>query len=452
MTSLPAALESLKLVALETTPIAWAERQGWKLRRASSSEMVGACPQEGIGDDRFSINIRTGAWSCRKCGIGGHDVIYLVMWSEGRKFVDALERITGQKPDREISADELADQRRRADEEQDRRDAAAAEFREKARKAGFGVWGKSRRPDWRAGLNGGASQNGSSHAVGPVISYLEKRGIPVARLLEAAPSGPVLHEIKLHPWREEATDDIGRKSWIIMAETGCMVACVQLADGRFGAVHQTWLDPSQPKGRLVLPDDMKGKPRPTKKVLGAKKGGAIRLYTPPNLAEWWAVGAEGARQLAGPAGCTRPKFRIVMGEGIETTLTAMAHAFEPDTAYWAGVDLGNMSGRAYRGADGKLDHGLPDLEDRDCFLPPDWCEELVYLADGDDADNRTIAKLERGLLRAQALRQLATDAWDRAATRQGARDSLGARPPPLAIAYVPPLEPGKDLNDLVRLA
>lgn len=400
MTQLPAALESLKLVALETTPIAWAERQGWKLRRASSSEMVGACPQEGIGDDRFSINIRTGAWSCRKCGIGGHDVIYLVMWSEGRKFVDALERITGQKPDREISADELADQRRRADEEQDRRDAAAAEFREKARKAGFGVWGKSRRPDWRE--------------PGPVSGYLEKRGIPVAKLLEAAPAGPVLHEIKLHPWREEATDDIGRKSWITMAETGCMVACVQLADGRFGAVHQTWLDPSQPKGRLVLPDDMKGKPRPTKKVLGAKKGGAIRLFTPP-----------------------APK-RIVMGEGIETTLTAMAHAFEQDTAYWAGVDLGNMSGRAYRGADGKLDHGLPDLDDRDCFLPPDWCEELVYLADGDDADNRTIAKLERGLLRAQALRQLATDA--------------GAALPVLAIAYVPPLEPGKDLNDLVRLA
>lgn len=400
MTQLPPALESLKLAALETSPIAWAERQGWKLRRASSSEMVGACPQEGIGDDRFSINTRTGAWSCRKCGVGGHDVIYLVMWSEGRRFVDALERITGQKPDRQISADELADQRRRADAEQARRDAAAAEFREKARKAGYGIWERSKRPDW-------------SDRFSPVARYLEKRGIPVAKLLEAAPTGPVLHEIKVHPWREETTDDLGRKNWITMAETGAMIACVQLSDGRFGAVHQTWIDTDQPKGRLVLPDDDKGKPRPTKKVLGAKKGGAIRLYTPP-----------------------APK-RIVMGEGIETTLTAMAHAFELDTAYWAGVDLGNMSGRAYRGGDGKLDQGLPDLDDRDCFLPPDWCEELIYLADGDDVDNKTIAKVERGLIRAQALRQVAINA--------------GATLQALSIAYVPPLEPGKDLNDLVRI-
>lgn len=402
MTQLPPALESLKLAALEVTPIAWAERQGWKLRRASSSEMVGACPAEGMGDDRFSINTRTGAWQCRRCGVGGHDVIHLVMWSENRKFVDALERITGQRPDREVSPAELAEQRRRADEDQAKRDKASAEFREKARKAGFAIWEKSVRPDWDA------------DRPGPVARYLEKRGIPVAKLLSAAPAGPVLHEIKLHPWREEISGpDDSRKYWTTMAETGAMIACVQLADGRFGAVHQTWIDTDQPKGRLVLPDDEKGKPRPTKKVLGAKKGGAIRLYTPP-----------------------APK-RIVMGEGIETTLTAMAHAFESDTAYWAGVDLGNMSGRAYRGTDGKLDHGLPDLDDRECFLPPEWCEELIYLADGDDVDNKTIAKVERGLLRAQALRQLAIDA--------------GGKVPVLGIAYVPPLEPGKDLNDLVRM-
>lgn len=401
MSPLPPNLESAKLRALEVTPIAWAEKQGWKLRRASSSEMVGACPLEGIGDDRFSINVRTGAWSCRKCGLGGHDVIHLVMWSENRKFVDALERINGEKPGRDVSAEELDEQRRKADQEQARRDAASAEFREKARKAGFGIWEKSKRPDW-------------TDRFSPVARYLEKRGIPVAKLLEAAPAGPVLHEIKLHPWREETTDDLGRKNWITMAETGAMIACVQLADGKFGAVHQTWIDTDQPKGRLVLPDDEKGKPRPTKKVLGAKKGGAIRLFTPK-----------------------APK-RIVMGEGIETTLTAMAHAFEPDTAYWAGVDLGNMSGRAYRGvSDGKLVHELPDLDDRECFLPPDWCEELVYLADGDDVDNKTIAKVERGLLRAQALRQVAIDA--------------GAALPALSIAYVPPLEPGKDLNDLVRM-
>jgi hypothetical protein len=410
MSQLPPNLESLKLLALEVTPISWAERQGWKLRRASSAEMVGACPQEGFGDDRFSINTRTGAWQCRKCGVGGHDVIHLVMWSEGCKFVEALERITGQKPERDVTEAQLAEQRRKADADEARREEQAAAFREKARKWGFEIWSKGAKPDWSVDLGG------PTHLVGPVVRYLEKRGIPVSKLLDATNAvGPVLREIKLHPWREEVADPSdGRKHWVTLADTGCMLACVQLPDGRFGAVHQTWLDPSQPKGRLVLPDDDKGKPRPTKKVLGAKKGGAIRLYTPP-------AGAK----------------RIVMGEGIETTLTAMAHAFEADTAYWAGVDLGNMSGRAYRGGDGKLVHDLPDLDDRDCFLPPDWCEELVYLADGDDVDNKTIAKVERGLLRAQALRQLAIDG--------------GAKLPALAIAYVPPLEPGKDLNDLVRL-
>ncbi len=402
MSPLPPNLESAKLRALEVTPIAWAEKQGWKLRRASSAEMVGACPQEGIGDDRFSINTRTGAWQCRKCGIGGHDVIHLVRWSEGVNFVDALERINGEKPGRDVTAEELDEQRRKADADQQKRDADAAAFREKAREAGFDIWERSRRPDW-------------TERFSPVARYLEFRGIPVAKLFEVAPAGPVLHEIKLHPWREQVTStEDGRKYWTTLRETGAMIACVQLPDNRFGAVHQTWIDTDQPKGRLVLPDDDKGKPRPTKKVLGAKKGGAIRLFTPK-----------------------APK-RIVMGEGIETTLTAMAHAFEADTAYWAGVDLGNMSGRAYRGAsDGKLVPELPDLDDRDCFLPPDWCEELVYLADGDDVDNKTIAKVERGLLRAQALRQLAIDG--------------GAVLPALSIAYVPPLEPGKDLNDLVRM-
>src|SRR3569623_293043 len=109
-------------------------------------------------------------------------------------------------------------------------------------------------------------------------------------------------------------------------------------------------------------------------------GGAIRLHTPA-----------GAR-------------RLVMGEGIETTLTAFVHAYEPGTAYWAGVDLGNMSGKAAREADMHFIHDQPDMEDLDCFLPPEWVEELVYLCEGDEPAKRPIEKVTRGLRRAARLR------------------------------------------------
>jgi hypothetical protein len=129
--------------------------------------------------------------------------------------------------------------------------------------------------------------------------------------------------------------------------------------------------------------------------------------------------------------------RIVMGEGIETTLTALAHNFEPETAYWAGVDLGNMAGRAARAETGGQLWDQPDLDDLDCFLPPDWCEELVYLCDSDEASNHTEEKVIRGLRRALILRERAREA--------------NAALPALTVSYVPPLGDGKDLNDLVRV-
>jgi hypothetical protein len=98
--------------------------------------------------------------------------------------------------------------------------------------------------------------------------------------------------------------------------------------------------------------------------------------------------------------------RIVMGEGIETTLTPFCHAFEPDTAYWAAGDLGNMSGKAfYRLA--RRHEDRPDMADFGCFLAPDWCEELVFLAENDEPRKHAIEKCVRGLLRNRWLRELA---------------------------------------------
>jgi hypothetical protein len=75
------------------------------------------------------------------------------------------------------------------------------------------------------------------------------------------------------------------------------------------------------------------------------------------------------------------------------------------------------------------------MADLDCFLPPDWVEELVYLCDGDEPEKHTLEKVTRGLRRALRLR---TEA-------RRERPDL----PDLQIKMVPPGEAGTDLNSIV---
>ena len=54
------------------------------------------CPDSG--DDRFWVDIRKNTWGCRHCGKRAEDVIALVMAVSGLKFLDACERLTGERP------------------------------------------------------------------------------------------------------------------------------------------------------------------------------------------------------------------------------------------------------------------------------------------------------------------------------------------------------------------
>jgi hypothetical protein len=386
--TLPDHLAALRDEAQRTSCDSWAIRRRWPLGRGI--DRAGPCPRCG-GKDRFSVHTKKNSFNCRGCGIKGHGVIDLVMATDGVDFTKACEIITGRRASDPVDEAQLARIRQESAREEERRVQEADRYREQARKAGYDIWKDAVPVTWADGW--------------PVHEYLARRGLPVAASL--AHETLLLREHGDLPWREKAGG-----TWTIVHRGPAMVAAVIRPDGRFGAVHQTWLDPAQPNGKLILPTDADGRDRPSKKVLGSKKGGAIRLYTP-----------EGAK-------------RIVMGEGIETTLTALIHAYEPDTAYWAGVDVGNMAGRAFRDEEGRQVHGEPDMTDHDCFLPPEWCEDLIYLCDGDDADRHTEDKMARGLERARRLRADAIAA--------------GANLPALDVAYVPPLEPGKDLNDLVR--
>ena len=407
--SLPPHLEALRDEALRISCDRWAIQKRWKLSKGI--DRAWPCPVCG-GTDRFSIHTKKNTFNCRRCGISGGGVIDLVIKTENVDFTRACEIGTGRKASDPVDEKRMAEMRARNEADERRRAEDVERYREKARKRAYEIWRSGLSPSWWP-----ASLESA------VAAYLRQRGIRLGMGEHETVRGDMiaLREDRL-PWKEKQGS-----TWVTLAEGPVMLAAVQRPDGTFGAVHQTWLDPAQPKGKLVLPLDPEGNERPSKKVLGVKKGGAIRLYTPDAC----------RRADAGVVETRIRPRRLVMGEGIETTLTPLAHNFEPDTAYWAGVDLGNMAGKAARSESGGQVYDQPDMQDSDCFVPPDWCEELVFLAEGDSPENHAEEKIIRGLRRALRYRQL--------------RCEINPELPPLAASYVPAPGDGMDLNDLVRV-
>ena len=392
--SLPAHLAALRDEALRVTCEGWAIQKRWTLTKGR--DRSGPCPKCG-GDDRFSINTIKNLFNCRGCGISGEGVIALVMKTEDLEFVAACERITGRSAEAPIDPERAAENARALEERKRQDDATAEEFRRKAREAGNWIYGSGVVPS----------------AGGPVRAYLAMRALEFTGVA-ALDQLPVRERLDL-PYVEtngrggyETLHTGPAMMWPILLPARLVQAGDPL--GRFGGVHQTWIDLDQPKGKLVMFDHDRGdKQLPAKKMRGTKQGGMIPIYTP-----------KGAR-------------RIVMGEGIETTATPLCHAFELGTAYWAAGDLGNMSGKAfYRFA--KRHEDLPDMTDLGCFLVPDWCEELVYLAENDEPEKKMIEKCRRGLLRNRWLREIA----------RRNRPEL----PPLRTVLVRPDGGLSDLNDV----
>lgn len=383
--SLPDHLVSIRDEALRTSCDSWAIRKKWKLSKGR--DRSGPCPKCG-GDDRFSINTVKNVFNCRAdCGVRGEGVIALVMTTQDVGFTEACEIITGRSA--EAPPDPERDRlNAEANEKAEREKAEVAErYRQQARRDAHGVWMSGRQPQER----------------GQVLTYLTVcRGLDL--MAHPAIGGlnglRMIREIDRLPFLEEGEGPDGRKVWNTLHNGPAMLLPIilparlcQAGDplGQFGGVHRTWIDLTRPKGRLVLPLTASGKDRPTKKMLGAKQGGAIPLYTP------------------------KTPRRIVMGEGAETTLTPFCLAFEPDTAYWAGGDVGNMAGKAARDASGKWLHDQPDMDDLGCFIAPEWCEELVFLGEADEPGKHQREKCIRGLRRSLRLR------------------------PGLKITYVPPV-------------
>lgn len=389
--TLPDHLAALRDEALQTTCASWAQRKGWKLSKGSIYR-TGPCPMPGCGGtDRFNINAQLNLFKCRQCGISGEGVIKLVMITESISFTEACELITGRTADAPRDLEKEAEIRRRNEAAEADRQREAERYRQKARSDGYAIWNSASRDPAR-----------------PVIAeYLMMRGLLTPTLMD------LWEKIRLreHPDLPYAVA-LRTGGYQRVASGPAMLAAVVMPDGHFGAVHRTWLDLKQPKGKIAVPHPEKpGELVDPKKSLGIKQGGAIRLYTPDN-----------------------PR-RIIMGEGIETTLTPMVHDFEPDTAYWAGVDVGNMAGKAALSERGGQIQSEPDMAELECFIPPDWCEELIYLGETEAPGRNTVAKLTRGLKRAARLRDMA-------------RKDNPELPVLLTELVEPPADAG-DINDLV---
>jgi hypothetical protein len=98
-----------------------------------------------------------------------------------------------------------------------------------------------------------------------------------------------------------------------------MVAAVNGRDGKFQAVHRTWLEydcGAWRKARLKTP----------KMVLGLLRGGTIRLWR----------GADNT-----PLGAARADSSVVVAEGIETGLSVVLAC--PEKRVLAAVSVGNMA-------------------------------------------------------------------------------------------------------------
>lgn len=324
------------------------ERNGW---------LTGPCFECGDfskpDSDRFNINVEDKGFFCRHgCGVGGGDMITLAQQFLKLSFLDALTELCGDRPtkvDPEVVRKRKEKQETLADQQAEKQN----KYRQRAIDDAKKIW-----------------RRGEYHAQHPVIlQYFEKRGIARASLPILPKS---LRFVPNLPYSEFIEGQ-----WVVIHEGPAMVAAVVAPDGVGRAVHRTWLDFDQPKGKALI--SYKGVNYDAKKVRGLKKGGAIPLNDAADATT------------------------LVMAEGIETTLTAMIARPYENAAYWAGVDLGNMSGKMMRGKGLKY-AGLPNMDDADAFVPPEWVKRLVFVQDGDSEPKMTRAKCLSGLRRAANLR------------------------------------------------
>lgn len=340
-----------------------------ELKRAGR-ELVGPCPACG-GDDRFSINLDRNVYNCRSCG--GGDAIGLAELALGTDFLGAVGHLVGEEI--QIDPKELARRKEAARRADEKRKAEAERYRRYAIEDARKIWCRATTP--RATL---------------VEAYLARRAI---RLGDAIPKWPAsIRFLPDHPYVLKIGPALRT-----LHRGPCMITAIQGRDDRLSAVHQTWLDLDRENGKALITHPETGEALDSKMCRGSQKGAAMRL-----------------------GGVRAPV--LIMGEGIETTLSA--RMIKPELGqFWAAINMGNFSGRMISAGRGKPPTGEPDLSDELAFVPPPWVERLVLIQDGDSDPEQTRAHLVASIKRARH------------------------HNPALRASIVHP-GAGKDLNDLLR--
>jgi hypothetical protein len=303
--------------------------------RDKKSKVVGQCPIcKASENKRTAFEAKFESWVCAVCPDGG-DVIELVMKVEGLSFLDAYDWLGGKRdfvvdPEREK---QLEAERQAKDE---KRENDSQNFRDRERATCWGIWTHAEK----------------EIAGTPVEDYLRLRGI------SELPQQPRLRCVRDMPfWADHG------KSKTVIHRGPAMVAPIMRPDGRFGGIHLTYIDLSQPKGKAHLVDPDGGAMLNAKKARGSKKGGCCDIARPDDAS------------------------RMVIGEGFEKVLAVWlaekrtGHLAWASTIYRVALDLGNLGGKALKeGAPKGKPNPIPDLTEPGIPVP-DTVDEIIILGD-----------------------------------------------------------------------
>ena len=356
--------EDWKNRALQT-PIAEVAMRLQPQMKRNGTDLSGPCPRGCASHDGLVVTPRKSVFVCRPSGAGG-DVIELVKHAFGCEFVEALEFITGE--DRPDSVRPETDAERSDRQHRNRQLQAANEARQREQERAAADR-RARNEEAIGDVLARAKTIEGTHAE----AYLRARDLaPASRL-----TGDLRYIPDLDYWGQTRKKEDKR----LLATLPAMVGIVRDALGSVTGIHRTFLDPKKPAKWIWEGErDIAPKERlnPSKRCLGDVKGGMIRL------------GMTGER--------------LMIGEGIETTLAAYALGIGPeDVTIGCGISLGNMVG----GWTGSLPHptrknpqgkptvipnAIPDDANPGVILP-DGVQEVYLLGDGDSDEVETAGKI-----------------------------------------------------------
>lgn len=332
-------------------------RRDVALQRAGR-EFKAPCPFHTETSPSFYVNDQKAMWHCFGCGAHGDAVGWMMRYHnmEFRDAVELLAQEAGMMPAKEGQASRP---KRAAVERptQAKLDEDAAREVERARQ----IWQQA------------------TPAGGTVVeAWLAARGIRVGDMGGVPPS--LRFQRAMPYWVRRG------KRWEVIGEWPAMVAGIQdsaagaATPGRIIGVHITYLR-ADGGAKAPLPKHPDtGETLRARKMRGRKSGGTVR-FTP-----------------AMP--------RMVLGEGIETVMTAPY--VRPDLGAWSALDLGNLVGAGVR-----EEHPRPHPERKGVWLPavepdmdrpgivlPPVVREVILLGEASNGDRHAYGRqFERGCRR-----------------------------------------------------